>query len=119
MKIGAALSRLAFAGLLATTVVGVAGCYDDYETVDPAYYPPASTIATVEPVYYGGRPVYFYNDHWYYRNGGGWAYYRSEPGFLRDRRGWYAPGGRYYRGAYRGGAYRGGAYRGNAYRGHR
>src|SRR5450432_2256276 len=115
MKIGALLSKVAFAGLLMGAVAGVSGCYDDY-AVEPAGYPPAATIASVEPVYYEGRPTYFYNNQWYYRNGNGWAYYRSEPGFLRERRAWYAPGGRYYgRGGVRGGAVRGGAYRGGGY----
>lgn len=29
--------------------------------------------------YYEGRPVYWYEGHWYYRRGPGWAYYREEP----------------------------------------
>ena len=28
---------------------------------------------------YDGRPVYWYDGHWYYRRGPGWAYYRDEP----------------------------------------
>lgn len=36
---------------------------------------------------FGGRPVYFYQDHWYYRDGGRWAYYQHEPPALyRQRR---------------------------------
>lgn len=29
--------------------------------------------------YYEGRPVYWYDGHWYYRRGPRWAYYREEP----------------------------------------
>jgi hypothetical protein len=48
--------------------------------------PPPAYIATVRPVYYEGRPVYFYNGYWHYRNGNRWMYYRSEPGYLRPHR---------------------------------
>jgi hypothetical protein len=48
--------------------------------------PPSAYIATTQPEYYEGRPVYFYNGNWYYRDDHGWNYYRSEPAYLRDRR---------------------------------
>jgi hypothetical protein len=28
---------------------------------------------------YEGRPVYYYDGHWYYRHGPRWVYYREEP----------------------------------------
>jgi hypothetical protein len=69
-------------------------------------YPSAAYIATATPEYYEGRPVYYYGNQWYYRDHGRWSYYRSEPGYLRDRRAhWVAGpgyrGGAVYRGGYR------------------
>jgi hypothetical protein len=49
--------------------------------------PPSAYIATTQPEYFEGRPVYWYNNNWYYRDHGRWSYYRSEPGYLRERRG--------------------------------
>jgi hypothetical protein len=69
-------------------------------------YPPPEYIATAEPVYYEGRPAYWYNNRWYYRNGGAWGYYHGEPGYLRDWRGRPGWGGRYHYGG--GYGYRGG-----------
>jgi hypothetical protein len=49
--------------------------------------PPDAYIATTQPEYYEGRPVYWYNGNWYYRDEhGAWNYYRTEPAYLRDRR---------------------------------
>ncbi len=59
--------------------------------------PPDAYIATVQPEYYEGRPVYWYNGSWYYRGpGGAWGYYRTEPAFLRDRRGHWNEHARYH-----------------------
>jgi hypothetical protein len=49
-------------------------------------YPPAAYIATATPEYYEGRPAYYYNNSWYYRDHGRWSYYRHEPVYLRGRR---------------------------------
>ena len=38
-----------------------------------------SDIEEYPSTYYEGRPVYWYDGHWYYRRGPGWAYYRDEP----------------------------------------
>jgi hypothetical protein len=49
--------------------------------------PPPEYIATTEPVYYEGHAAYWYNNHWYWRDGGGnWGHYDQEPAFLADRR---------------------------------
>ncbi|HET9989444.1 MAG TPA: hypothetical protein VFQ65_13025 [Kofleriaceae bacterium] len=48
--------------------------------------PPSAYIATTQPEYFEGRPVYWYNNNWYYRDHGRWSYYRSEPRYLRERR---------------------------------
>ena len=58
---------------------------------EPAY---ATTEVTSAPVQietypstvYEGRTVYLYNDHWYYRDRGRWAYYRKEPAPLSRHR---------------------------------
>ena len=91
--------------------------------VDVVIAPPAAYIATAAPEYYDGRPVYYYNDYWYYRIGPGrWGYYRTEPGYLRGRRERWGAGwnGGYGRGGWehrnyahgRGGYERGGYSRG-------
>jgi len=56
-------------------------------TVTVGVAPPSAYIATTEPEYFEGRPVYWYNNNWYYRDHGRWSYYRSEPRYLRERRG--------------------------------
>ena len=43
-------------------------------------------LASTAPVYYQGRPAWYYNEHWYFRSGGGWSYYRGEPGYLYNQR---------------------------------
>lgn len=59
--------------------------------IPPQYVapPPPSDayVATTAPEYYEGRPVYLYNNSWYFRDqNGAWNYYRTEPAYLRDRR---------------------------------
>ena len=56
------------------------------QVVEVVVEPPAAYIATAAPEYYEGRPVYWYNNYWYYRDHGRWSYYRAEPGWLRERR---------------------------------
>lgn len=53
--------------------------------------PSAAYIATSQPEYFEGRPVYWYNNNWYYRDHGRWSYYRREPVYLRDRRAHWTP----------------------------
>lgn len=48
--------------------------------------PPPAFVATFQPEYFEGRPVYWYHNNWYYRGEHGWSYYRSEPRYLHDRR---------------------------------
>jgi hypothetical protein len=52
--------------------------------------PPSAYIATAQPEYYEGRPVYYYNNNWYYRDHGRWSYYRHEPVYLSGRRNYWA-----------------------------
>jgi hypothetical protein len=59
------------------------------------YYPPASYVASYEPVYYNGYAHYYYNNNWYYRDHGAWRGYAVEPGYLHGYRG--AWGARRYR----------------------
>jgi hypothetical protein len=50
-------------------------------------FPPSWFIATARPVYYEGRPAYWYGNRWYYRDGRNWHSYREEPSYLREHRG--------------------------------
>ena len=100
--------KLVTGGSLALAMLGTAGCYaDGYGGGDPAYYPSDAYMATEDPVYYDGQANYYYNGLWYYRNGGNWNYYHSEPGYLRNYRG--AHPGVARSGGGRGGVMRGGA----------
>lgn len=47
---------------------------------------PIDDIETYPSTVYEGRNVYLYNDHWYYRNGSNWQYYRQEPQQLVQHR---------------------------------
>ena len=78
----------------------------------PAPPPPPDTyVATVEPTYYNGQPVYWYQDHWYWRDANNnWQYYAQEPQFLHDHR-MHGPPDRHmdeHRGDHRGDDHRGG-----------
>jgi hypothetical protein len=77
--------KCATLGALSLTLVGAPGCYVGAYG-DPAYYPSDGFVATEDPVYYDGRPTYYYGGLWYYRDGGGWSSYRTEPGYLRQYR---------------------------------
>jgi len=54
-------------------------------------FPPAPFIATSSPVYYEGHAAYWYQNRWYYRHGGCWEFYQSEPAHLREYRGRHEP----------------------------
>jgi hypothetical protein len=78
--------------------------------------PPSGCVATMSPVYYEGNAAYWCGDSWYYRNGGGWGRYGTEPGYLRSYRGSHAAGREFYgRGRAWGGARAGGG--GDGHRG--
>ncbi len=112
-------AKLVTGGSLALAMLGTTGCYGEIYGGDPAYYPSDGFVATQDPVYYDGQATYFYGNRWYYRNNGGWSYYRSEPAYLRQYRGAHPGvvrgGGR---GAVRGGG-RGGGARGGGHGGRR
>ncbi len=80
------------AAALSVMVLGTsaAGCGAEI-AVEPAFYPPPSFIATTAPVYYEGRPAFWYNERWYFRTPTGWAYYRAEPKYLYEQRTIYGP----------------------------
>lgn len=48
--------------------------------------PPAAYIATTQPEYFDGRPVYWWHHYWYYRDGPRWNFYNDEPLTLTGRR---------------------------------
>jgi hypothetical protein len=77
------LRRFACAVGLSATLAASPGCipvigYDDY--------PPDAYIATTAPVYFEGRPMYWYGNRWSYREGGHWNHYDREPAGLYQRR---------------------------------
>jgi hypothetical protein len=82
------LRKSALVGTLCATALSLAGCYagtgyavgGDYDDLPPDF------VVTTEPYYFEGRPVYWYHDHWHYRDGNHWRYYRSEPAPLRQYR---------------------------------
>jgi hypothetical protein len=77
------LRRFACAVGLSAMLAATSGClpfigYDDY--------PPDAYIATTAPVYFEGRPMYWYGNRWSYREGGRWNHYDREPAGLYQRR---------------------------------
>lgn len=56
--------------------------------VDASGAPIQIDEATAPYVVYGGNPVYLYQDHWYRRDGGRWAFYANEPPELARQRGY-------------------------------
>jgi hypothetical protein len=103
------------AGLGASALVGAAttGCGvevgADYPANDDGDYPSDGYVATTDPVYYGGRANYLYNNRWYYRDGARWGRYNREPAGLAQRRTQGAPGRRNYEPSGRGRPAGGGA----------
>jgi hypothetical protein len=74
---------------LTFSVGAVVGTIGDVRAQDLPAPPSSFYIATNQPEYFDGRPVYWYHNNWFYRDGQRWSYYRSEPAYLRDRRaGW-------------------------------
>jgi hypothetical protein len=96
LSLGRTLVLLAFVGTGCVTPVGVSGDV----AVDVG--PPPDVLATLTPVYYNGVPAYWWGGQWYYRNGGSWSYYRTEPGYLHDYRARVVPGRTYPGRAYYG-----------------
>jgi len=82
-------------GVLASCLMAAPADGQVYVEVAPPA-PPAEFIATATPVYFEGRPAYWWNGRWYFRDGGRWGYYHDEPGYLRDYRGRQAPPRAYY-----------------------
>jgi hypothetical protein len=71
MKIAVPMLALATPLFLACTVHATPG------TTEITSAPVA--IDTYPSTVYEGRPVYYYGDHWYYREGPRWRYYNAEP----------------------------------------
>lgn len=88
------LSRLLVAATCAGLFATIPAC-----VVSDGYYVPDEVVATTDPVYYDGVPVYWYGGHWMYRDAhGGWAYYQHEPPALAARRAAAPAARRYYGG---------------------
>ena len=54
--------------------------------IEVEIFPPPAYIATFAPVYFEGRPAYWYHNRWYYRDGRAWRFYHDEPRYLHDWR---------------------------------
>jgi hypothetical protein len=86
--------KSALAAIIPLTLAFATTTADAQISVSIGIAPPQAYIATSQPEYFQGRPVYWYNNNWYYRDHGHWSYYRSEPGYLRERRGHWGERGR-------------------------
>jgi hypothetical protein len=76
--------------LVITIAIALGSSTEARAQIVVTFAPPAAYIATSQPEYFGGRPVYWYNNNWYFRDHGRWSYYRQEPAYLRARRGHWA-----------------------------
>ena len=82
----AILSTVFIAIIPLSVAVGVCAPRDAQAQYIAPPPPPDAYIASTEPEYFEGRPVYFYNGNWYYRDEHGWNYYHTEPPYLHERR---------------------------------
>jgi hypothetical protein len=79
----------ALAGLLGAGALGCeVSAYPENYYVE-GDYPPADFVATTEPVYFEGRPAYWYRGRWFYRDGARWGSYPREPPALAQHRAQY------------------------------
>jgi hypothetical protein len=85
-RTNAVVSKALFLAVPLVAVVGFGAPRDAEAQYIAPPPPPPAYIATVQPEYFEGRPVYLYNGNWYYHEAHGWSYYRQEPQYLRDRR---------------------------------
>jgi hypothetical protein len=87
-KLIASLPILAFAFV----PLALGACYAHVEpvpvsAVEVTSAPVEADISTYPTTTYEGHPVYYYQNHWVYRDGGGrWYHYRSEPAQLQEYR---------------------------------
>lgn len=75
--------------VVAAVLATMSGCYAEATTGADVEYETAAPAVDVEVYpheYYEGHVVYLVNDHWYYRDGPRWVYYRREPQVLYQRR---------------------------------
>jgi hypothetical protein len=93
-----ALKGLACAGVITSCLVS-ARAFAQVEVV----IPPPAFIATATPVYFEGRPAYWWGGRWYFRDGGAWRFYHDEPAYLREWRGRREPERHFYGRAHWGG----------------
>src|SRR5678810_1215182 len=68
--------------LVITIAIALGSSTEARAQIVVTFAPPAAYIATSQPEYFGGRPVYWYNNAWYYRDHNRWYYYRHEPVYL-------------------------------------
>jgi hypothetical protein len=91
-----ALWKILKGALCAVALSGTLWAGSARAQVEVVVEPPPDFVATATPVYFEGRPAYWWGNRWYYRDGPRWGYYHDEPGYLRDWRGHHAFAPHYY-----------------------
>lgn len=73
--------RMCTAAIIAASAAASSGCavHGRATPVGYAELYYGSTYGYYPQTYYGGRPVYFIDGRWMFRDGGGWRYYETEP----------------------------------------
>jgi len=87
-------------------IITCVACVPALGQIDVEVGPPAEYIATATPVYFEGRPAYWYGNRWYYRDGPGWHAFREEPRYLGEYRMHHREPARVYYGRAHGGGFR-------------
>jgi hypothetical protein len=59
-------------------------------------FPTPEFLATVQPIYFENHAVYWWHNHWLWRDGGSWRSYDREPPVLEQRRAHDPPGRWFY-----------------------
>jgi hypothetical protein len=59
-------------------------------------FPTPEFMATVQPIYYENHAVYWWHNHWLWRDGASWRSYDHEPPVLEQRRTHDPPGRWFY-----------------------
>jgi hypothetical protein len=93
------LSRKSLAFVAASVVAGAALSLPLARTAAAQVvvdFPTAEFMATVQPVYYENHAVYWWQNHWLWRDGSSWHSYDREPPVLAQRREHDPPGRWFY-----------------------
>jgi hypothetical protein len=75
-------SLIVFGFACATGALSVGACAPSGAYVEVDYAPP--NVVAYPHVIYAGRPTYYVDGRWYYRDGPRWVYYSDPPARLRE-----------------------------------